>query len=155
MRIIKYLVVHCTATPLTATIASIRSHWEKVLKWKNPGYHYIIKPDGEVVSINSEENISNGVAGHNRYSIHVSYIGGVDDKGKPADNRTDQQKEALYNLLLKLADKYPDATTLGHRDLSPDINKNGVIEPFEWIKGCPCFDVAEWLAEYPQTRKAA
>ena len=32
-----------------------------------------------------------------------------------------------------------------HRDLSPDLNGNGEIEPEEWIKACPCFEVkAEW-----------
>ena len=33
----------------------------------------------------------------------------------------------------------------GHRDLSPDLNGNGEIEPEEWVKACPCFDVTkEW-----------
>lgn len=31
----------------------------------------------------------------------------------------------------------------GHRDLSLDLNGNGEIEPEEWIKACPCFDVKE------------
>ena len=31
----------------------------------------------------------------------------------------------------------------GHRDLSPDLNGNGEIEPEEWIKACPCFEVKE------------
>ena len=30
-----------------------------------------------------------------------------------------------------------------HRDLSPDRNGNGEIEPEEWIKACPCFEVKE------------
>jgi N-acetylmuramoyl-L-alanine amidase len=148
MRTIKFLVVHCTATPVTATIDSIRRYWKNVLKWKNPGYHYIIERDGNIIQINEEENISNGVAGHNRYSIHISYIGGVDEKGKPLDNRTQEQKEALYRKLIELATKYPDAEILGHRDFSPDKNGNGVIEYFEWIKGCPSFDVKEWLENY-------
>ena len=45
-------------------------------------------------------------------------------------------------LLLKLA---PQATILGHRDLSPDSNGDGRITPNEWIKQCPCFDA---LHEY-------
>lgn len=145
MREIKYIVVHCTATPPDATIENIQHYWKEILKWKNPGYHYIIRRDGEIVCINSEANISNGVAGHNRYSIHISYIGGVDADGKPLDNRTKEQKHSLYNKLIELSGKYPDATILGHRDFSPDKNGNGVIEYFEWIKGCPSFDVSQWL----------
>lgn len=156
MREIKWLVVHCTATPVTTTIESIQHFWKTVLGWKNPGYHYIIKRDGEIVNINPEENISNGVAGHNRNSIHISYIGGVDEKGRPLDNRTDAQKKALFEKLLELSEKYPDATILGHRDFSPDKNGNGIIEPFEWIKSCPSFDVREWLKTYhPEFSQAA
>ena len=29
---------------------------------------------------------------------------------------------------------------LGHRDLSPDVNGNGEVEPMEWTKACPCFE---------------
>ena len=29
----------------------------------------------------------------------------------------------------------------GGLDLSPDLNGNGEIEPEEWIKACPCFEV--------------
>ncbi len=28
---------------------------------------------------------------------------------------------------------------LGHRDLTPDLDNNGKIEPREWVKFCPCF----------------
>ena len=35
---------------------------------------------------------------------------------------------------------------IGHRDTSPDTNNNGVIDPFERIKECPCYDV---IPEYP------
>ena len=35
----------------------------------------------------------------------------------------------------------------GHRDLSPDLNGNGEIEPEEWIKQCPCFEVAKEFKE--------
>ena len=62
-REIKYIVVHCTATPPDAKIESIQRYWKEQLGWKNPGYHYIIKRNGEIVKINDEANISNGVAG--------------------------------------------------------------------------------------------
>lgn len=155
MRKIIYIVIHCTATPVTATIESMKRYWKEVMQWKNPGYHYIIKRNGEVVMITDEKNIANGVAGNNAHAIHISYIGGIDEKGKLLDNRTDQQKDSMYNLLLELAVKYPDSIIRGHRDFSLDKNKNGVLDEFEWIKGCPSFDVTEWLEKYRLIKQAA
>lgn len=135
MRKITHLVLHCTATPQNTTIASIQRHWREVNKWKSPGYHWIIKADGEAVSLLPIEKPSNGVAGHNANSIHISYIGGVDKKGKAIDNRTEAQKETQIRLLLDLKRKFPDAEILGHRD-------------FEGVsKECPSFDVKSWLVD--------
>lgn len=41
--------------------------------------------------------------------------------------------------------RFPDVKIIGHRDLSPDLNGNGIIEPFEFMKACPSFEVSEWL----------
>ena len=147
-RNIKYIVVHCTATLPETTIESIQRYWKEQLKWRNPGYHYIIKRNGEIVQLNKEEDISNGVAGHNKNAIHISYIGGIDKNGKPIDNRTNAQKHALFNKLVSLSEKYPGTTILGHRDFSPDKNGDGRIEYDEWVKTCPAFDVKEWLKNY-------
>jgi len=37
--------------------------------------------------------------------------------------------------------RYPEAKVVGHRDLSPDTNYNGIVDPWERIKECPCFEV--------------
>lgn len=58
----------------------------------------------------------------------------------------------LYVLLL-LKD-YPGSRLCGHRDLSPDLNHNGEIEPEEWVKQCPCFDAATILTEPPPPNPA-
>ncbi len=42
--------------------------------------------------------------------------------------------------------KYPGVPVVGHRDLSPDLNGDGTVEPSEWTKTCPGFTVADWLA---------
>lgn len=122
MREIKYIAVHCTATPQTATVSSIQSYWRNVLKWKMPGYHFIIKPDGEVVKLLEIEKVSNGVKGFNSVSINISYIGGVDAQNKPIDNRTEAQKKALLDLLKKLKKQFPKAIIQGHRDF-PEVKK--------------------------------
>jgi hypothetical protein len=91
--------------------------------------------------------ITNGVAGHNSNSIHLSYIGGVDASGRPIDNRTQSQRKALEELVLEASRLFPDAIIQGHRDFSPDRNRNGIIEPNEWMKACPSFSVKTWLDE--------
>ena len=136
MRQIKYIFVHCTAGPQTQSIAVIQNYWKTHNKWKNPGYHYIIKADGEIVQLLDESKISNGVANYNSNSINVCYIGGVDKAGKPLDNRTDAQKASLIKILTELKSRYPDAKIMGHREIwGPDSKK--------WKKWCPCFNASE------------
>jgi len=50
-------------------------------------------------------------------------------------------------LILALLRDYPGCRVCGHRDLSPDLNGNGEIEPEEWIKACPCFEVKEFCSK--------
>lgn len=135
MRPITHITIHCTATPQTTTIQSIQNYWRNELKWKSPGYHYIITPKGEAVNLHPIELPSNGVAGHNAKSIHISYIGGVDKNGKALDNRTPEQKAKMLELVKKFVAMFPKAKVLGHRDFA------GVT------KECPSFDVREWLKE--------
>lgn len=60
----------------------------------------------------------------------------------------------LYVLVLLLLKDYPGSRLCGHRDLSPDLNHNGEIEPEEWVKQCPCFDAATILTEPPPPNPA-
>jgi N-acetylmuramoyl-L-alanine amidase len=136
MRNIKYIVVHCTATPQNTTIDSILRFWKDVRKWHAPGYHYVVKPDGEIVQLLDEKLISNGAFGHNPECVHIAYIGGIDKDGKPLDNRTDRQRHSLFDKLVELSERYPQARILGHRDF-PNV-----------AKACPSFDVKSWLASY-------
>ena len=53
-----------------------------------------------------------------------------------------KQKQSLETLLRFLLLTYHGAKICGHRDLSPDLNHNGTIEPCEYIKQCPCFCVS-------------
>jgi N-acetylmuramoyl-L-alanine amidase len=136
MRRIEYIVIHCTATPHNTKIDSIKNYWKNVLKWRNVGYHYIIESNGNVVKLSDIENPTNGVAGYNTKSIHISYIGGVDKNGKPVDNRTDAQKKALIETIKKVRNEvvlkqrfFP--IIQGHTDF-PNVSK-----------ACPCFDAKE------------
>lgn len=145
MRNIKYLAVHCTASSQRMTIDSLLAEFRRK-GWKHPGYHYVVSTDGKIHQLLAEENVSNGVRGYNSVSINIAYIGGIDANGKPIDNRTPLQKLSLRKLLILLKKKYPNAIIQGHRDFSPDLNKNGKIEKSEWIKACPCFNAKEEYA---------
>jgi N-acetylmuramoyl-L-alanine amidase len=147
MREIKHIVIHCTATPQSATVASIQRYWREVLKWSANGYHAIIAAGGIVTRLAPDWAICNGVAGFNRNALHVSYIGGVDGNGKALDNRTAAQKAALFSEVANWSAKYPDAKIMGHRDFSRDLNRDGVLQPSEWAKACPSFDVKEWCEQ--------
>ena len=113
----------------------------KAQGWSDIGYHYVVYLDGTVAAGRPEGVVGAHVAGHNTGSLAISYVGGV-TKGtlKPKDTRTPAQKAAIEKLLADLVARYPIKGIKGHRDFSPDKNKNGLVEPSEWIKSCPCFD---------------
>lgn len=150
MRTIKRIFVHCTASSQNFTTE--KSLWAEFKKkgWRNPGYHYVVKLDGNIIQMLDESKVSNGVKGYNQNAINVAYIGGINAKGKAVDNRTAEQKAALFDLLVKLKLKYRNAIIMGHRDISPDLNHNGVVDPWERIKECPCFDA---MIEYVDINK--
>lgn len=147
MRRITHIVLHCSASvPAAAahqTAADIDA-MHKARGFRKIGYHYFIRADGTVEKGRPETEIGAHVEGHNATSIGICYAGGLDAKGKAADTRTPQQLEALAKLVAELKRRYPPAIVLGHRDLSPDKDRDGVVERHEWLKDCPCFDAPAW-----------
>lgn len=133
-REIKYIVLHCTASQSTGTLAGVRAWWQK-LGWDRPGYHKIILADGEIKQLSDDEKYTYGVKGYNANSIHICYMGGINKAGVNTDTRTAAQKEAMEQLVKEYMLKYPKAEILGHKDFK------GVK------KTCPNFDVKAWLKE--------
>ena len=145
----KYLVLHCTATPEGREVTSkeIR-HWhtDPVSKggrgWKQVGYTDLFHLDGTVERLvrNNEDaevdpwEVTNGAAGYNSVSRHVVYAGGVAKDGKtPKDTRTAGQLKAMRDYVRDFHDRFPQIRIVGHRDL-PGVKK-----------ACPSFDVKAWL----------
>jgi N-acetyl-anhydromuramyl-L-alanine amidase AmpD len=151
MRHIDLIVIHCSATKASADIgASLIDEWHRARGWAGGiGYHYVIRRSGEVESGRAEEKIGAHAYGYNKHSIGVCLVGGLDDNGNTLegfDNAfTRMQKISLLGLMLNLRTKYPGADVQGHRDLSPDIDGDGVINKWEWTKECPCFNVEDIL----------
>ncbi|MEG1564589.1 MAG: N-acetylmuramoyl-L-alanine amidase [Bacteroides sp.] len=142
MRAVNLIVIHCSAT------RADRDFTEEELErchrrrgFNGTGYHFYIRKDGRIVSTRAIERIGAHAKGHNLGSIGVCYEGGLDARGRAADTRTAQQKHSLRVLVRALQMDYPGCRVCGHRDLSADLNGDGVIEPEEWMKECPCFEV--------------
>ena len=147
---IKYIAIHCSAG--FGKRESIEAFW-KTKGWKSPGYHRLIEVDGTVHNLLDFSITSNGVLGFNEQTINICYIGGVENTGttktpiwKAKDTRTEAQKKAIKQCLKEAQEwlkKYENSNKIiiqGHRDFSPDLNKNGIIESWERIKECPSFD---------------
>ena len=146
-RSITVIVVHCTATRVDMDFTQkdlLRSHRARGMTCV--GYHFYIRKDGYIWSTRPLEQVGAHARGHNLNSIGIAYEGGLDEQGHPADTRTQKQKFSMRALIRTLKKEFSSPRVCGHRDLSPDTNGNGVVESSEWLKQCPCFDVAtdEW-----------
>lgn len=132
MRLIKYCVLHCTATQPEASVEAIKNYW-KSIGWKRPGYHILVDANGIPHYLAPFDQITNGVKGYNLESIHISYIGGIDRDGKPKDTRTPQQKATLLKCIKEALEFVGRKLIIqGHRDF-PGVNK-----------ACPSFDCKEY-----------
>ncbi len=167
-RLVNELVIHCSASPngnslFSGTVgdSTFRTPADAIDGWHaargfhrddawckhfNPqlpaiGYHFIIYTNGAIATGRHMDEIGAHVRGNNRSSIGICMIG--------TDQFTIEQWKSLRGLVLELQKKYARAktlATLGHRDLSPDRDNDGIVEPWEWLKTCPGFDVRAWLA---------
>ena len=144
------IVVHCSATPPSMDIGAneIREwHTTPPRNWSDIGYHYVIRRNGRFEPGRPEWAVGAHARGVNGRSVGVCLIGGVHTEGGPDFNFTRKQMDTLAAFLVTLRLRYPEAEVVGHRDLSPDLDSDGVVEPHEWFKGCPSFDVRAWWAE--------
>ncbi|MDE7440651.1 MAG: N-acetylmuramoyl-L-alanine amidase [Muribaculaceae bacterium] len=143
---LKYLVIHCTATPegRDVTPEDIRRwHTSPVSAggrgWKQVGYTDLIRLDGTVerlVNNNEDANvdpweITNGAKGYNSISRHIVYAGGYDKSNKPKDTRTAVQEKALVAYVKDFHRRFPKVRIIGHNEIA--------------AKACPSFDVQKWL----------
>lgn len=146
MRKIDSIIIHCSATKAGQdfTAADI-DRWHRERGFNGIGYHYVIRLDGKLEKGRDVSLTGAHCKGWNERSIGICYIGGLDENGRPADTRTNAQKRVLYQMIMDLQREYNILQVLGHRDTSPDLNGDGVIEPYEYVKACPCFDVREFL----------
>ena len=141
---IRYIVVHCSATRCTMDYTEVmleRDH--KARGFRHAGYHFYVRRSGSIIPLRPLDEVGAHARGYNACSWGVCYEGGLDATGQPADTRTEAQLRALRLLLIRLHRLAPESLILGHRDLSPNRDGDGEVEPHEWIKVCPCFNARQ------------
>ena len=156
MNKIDSIIIHCSATRAGQDLrAKDIDRMHRARGFNQIGYIFVIDFDGTVengrpLSIDGAHCNTKGFSGvsYNKHSIGICYIGGLDANGRPADTRTEAQKNSLRDLVAKLCREYDIIELLGHRDTSPDLNGNGEVEPAEYIKACPCFDVRSEFSNF-------
>lgn len=158
-----YIVFHCSATPPSCEYRAAdiwRLHtapktetipWGpytlKGKGWKDNGYGLVVPRDGSIEIGRGLDEVGAHVKGYNQRSASVVFVGGVSESGEPEDNFTPEQWRTFALLAELLEARYPSAKLLGHRDLSPDANGDGVIDRHDWLKLCPSFSVEDKLSE--------
>ena len=140
-RKIDKIFIHCSATKEGRDIKfeTIKSWHVKGNGWSDIGYHFVIELDGTLKNGRPLHRSGAGVKGHNAHSIHVCYIGGIDNNKKAKDTRTAAQKETMDNLVASLLSEYPEASVHGHNEFAS--------------KACPSFDVQKEYGK-PKVKKA-
>jgi N-acetylmuramoyl-L-alanine amidase len=133
---IKYLTIHCAATPEGRDVsADTIAQWDKA-KFGQESYHWIITLNGAMHRRLRDNERGAHTGGHNTGNIGLCYVGGVDKtNSKPRDTRTEIQKRAMLTLCRTYIERYPGIKILGHRDW-PGVKK-----------ACPSFSVEEWMIE--------
>lgn len=132
---VKFLTIHCAATPEGRHVTHEQiTEWDKA-KFGQTSYHWVVELDGSTHRTLRDDQKGAHVGGKNTGNIGICYIGGVDKKLNPKDTRTEAQKKSLLTLIRTYKERYPGITIRGHRDW-PGVKK-----------ACPSFDVRAWLKE--------
>lgn len=126
-RQIDEIIVHCSATRegRDFSAADIRRWHVADRHFSDIGYHFVVRIDGSIEAGRPLRRPGAHCRAHNRRSVDVCYIGGLDRNGHPADTRTAAQRASLLALLTILRRAFPHASIHGHHDFAP--------------KACPCF----------------
>lgn len=119
MREINEIVIHSAHTPegVYYDIDDIRKWHVFENGWADVGYHYVILLDGTIQLGRDISKAGAHVSGHNKNSIGICYIGGMDK-----DTRTNEQKRSIVMLLKLIKSIHKDAIICGHRDF-PGVTK--------------------------------
>ena len=116
-QIVTHIVLHSTGT-----------HPDTLVDTTQQPFHFAVTQAGKLVNIRQVDTATS--------EISIAWIGGLDNEGNHVDNRTEPQKETLFNTLVLLSEYFPEATIIGADELNAYDFPN------------PGFNIKEWLRSY-------
>ena len=122
MRKITRHIVHCSDSTV-GDVKAIRA-WHKARNFRDVGYHFIIRRDGEIEIGRMLDETGAHTAGHNKDSIGTCLVG--------KNKFTPEQFESLRRLHRQLEKLFPNLEVIPHNKLNTG-------------KTCPNFDVEQAL----------
>jgi len=141
---LKYLVLHCSATPEGRDVRP-----EDIIVWHERrwgkgarGYRTFVTLDGKAHKLRDANldalvqpsEMTWGARGVNSVSHHICYAGGVDKNMDVKDTRTEAQKDTLLSIVkFYIKEMNPAIRIAPHYAFS--------------LKGCPSFNTVDWLRE--------
>jgi len=130
MRDINKIILHCSATPegRDVTVDDIR-RGHLANGGYDIGYHFCVYADGSIHRGRDLDKSGAHTYGHNRNSIGICYIGGVDKEMNAKDTMTEMQDIAVLELVKSLRLIFGKLSLHGHNEFSS--------------KSCPSFDVQD------------
>lgn len=131
---IKYIVVHSTATPTLVSDAQLKQSWRD--NGEYPPFHYLVERNGEVSPLLRFKKQTKGKQPLHQEYIHIAYTGGIGKTGLPENTMSPLQEDALFDLLVLLSERYPDAVIVGQNELTEGADTS------------PGFSVKQWLSSY-------
>ena len=92
---VRLLVVHCVASRCDKPFSTESLIACGKEKFGQCSYHYYVRRNGDIIPLLPETVRGVHARGYNHCSLGIVYEGGLDEKGRPADTRTELQK-ALF-----------------------------------------------------------
>lgn len=109
--VVKNIARHHSATE-TGDVWAFQDYWGGTLGWGTGGYHEIILRDGTVQWCYFDDDVTNGVAGHNTPTYHICLVGN--------GSFTDAQEKAFYDRAKKAMERFnlTHLNVLGHNEFT-------------------------------------
>ncbi|KKC27330.1 N-acetylmuramoyl-L-alanine amidase [Sphingomonas sp. SRS2] len=133
---IRYLTIHCAATPEGRDVKpDTIAQWDRA-KFGQESYHHIVTLDGHDHVRLPDTKRGAHTGGANTGNIGVCYVGGMSkDMKAPKDTRTEAQKITLQAIVAAYRARYPGIVIRGHNEW-PKV-----------AKACPSFSVKAEIAK--------